>query len=97
MYRKYQSGKMTTTKSYRITALEKLGIFVSKWDIRFNQLRKYKEMWGHCNVPTRNHSELKQLGEICYISINLCLHIVMLVYVFVFPTNPFALELKASG
>jgi len=62
MYRKYQSGKMTTTKSYRITALEKLGIFVSKWDIRFNQLRKYKEMWGHCNVPTRNHSELKQLG-----------------------------------
>ena len=39
MYRKYQSGKMTTTKSYRITALEKLGIFVSKWDIRFNQVR----------------------------------------------------------
>lgn len=54
-----KEGKSSHMTDDRIRKLESIGfewVFVpntSSWDIRFQELLKYKEMFGHCNVPTK--------------------------------------------
>jgi len=60
-YREYQSGKRCTNKAHRMIALERLGVFSSKWEERYNELVEFKKVHGHCNVPTKS-KENQKLG-----------------------------------
>lgn len=60
-YKEYESGKRTTNKPHRMVALERLGVFVGRWEERYNELIEYKNTHGHCNVPTKS-KENKKLG-----------------------------------
>ncbi len=49
----------TLQESITAMCIDKLGF---SWDLRFGELRKYRERFGDCNVPS-NWTENKQLGR----------------------------------
>eukprot|EP00580_Thalassiosira_gravida_P003346 CAMPEP_0201603818 /NCGR_PEP_ID=MMETSP0492-20130828/4150_1 /ASSEMBLY_ACC=CAM_ASM_000837 /TAXON_ID=420259 /ORGANISM="Thalassiosira gravida, Strain GMp14c1" /LENGTH=326 /DNA_ID=CAMNT_0048067693 /DNA_START=138 /DNA_END=1118 /DNA_ORIENTATION=+ len=61
-YREYQSGRRCTNRAHRMIALERLGVFTSKWEEKYNELVEFKKVHGHCNVPTKS-KENQKLGN----------------------------------
>jgi len=64
-YRKMQNGKPSSLTPERVDELNRLGFTwtvrdnQSSWEDRFNELKEFKKMSGHCNVPkvyTKNPS-----------------------------------------
>lgn len=43
--------------------LEKMGLFVTQWQDKYNQLLEFKEQYGHCNVPTRSYKNVDERLE----------------------------------
>ena len=59
----YKAGKL---RKERIDALEEIGFEwdarKATWRRRFEELKRFQEENGHCNVPQRHAGELRQLG-----------------------------------
>eukprot|EP00026_Physarum_polycephalum_P005980 Phypoly_transcript_06019.p1 GENE.Phypoly_transcript_06019~~Phypoly_transcript_06019.p1 ORF type:complete len:513 (+),score=79.88 Phypoly_transcript_06019:139-1677(+) len=66
MKHSYKSGKLAPE---RIEALEQIGFTWKtekqqiRWDQRLEQLRQYKELHNHCNVPSTARGEYSGLGQ----------------------------------
>lgn len=62
--RAYRAGKLA---SDRVTQLERLGMIwdpiEASWQESFARLVRFKEHFGHCNVPTSRSSKHKHLGN----------------------------------
>jgi len=62
-----QRGKRLKISNERVSKLDSIGFIWNrnsdaKWEIMFEELRKFKEREGHCNVSTR-YSENPELGN----------------------------------
>ena len=55
-YRLKQEGRQCTLTDDRVLALKQIGFIwdshKAAWEERFNDLRGFKERFGHCNVPS---------------------------------------------
>ena len=57
-HRKLQQGLQTSLNEQRIASLNELGfkwairVGRTPWETRLNELKKFKEQHGHCNVPS---------------------------------------------
>lgn len=64
-YRLRTENKPSTMTDDRIAVLERIGFVwdshVAAWDDRMAELLEYKEMYGHCNVPS-NYTPNRQLA-----------------------------------
>jgi len=60
-YKAYCEGSKTTTRPFRINALEQLGVRWTprndKWMINYDKLKKFKEEHGTTVVPTKAHRD----------------------------------------
>ena len=65
-YFKFKDGKAAKITQERIDALNELGLqwalHEDKWNLRLEELKEFKRVHGHCNVPTLYPSN-KQLGS----------------------------------
>lgn len=56
-YKLRQSGQRSTITEERIRALDQVGFVwdshAAVWIERLEELKQYKEVHGHCNVPSR--------------------------------------------
>jgi hypothetical protein len=64
-YTLHREGKTAYMTTFRIQALESLGIewdcHSAAWEGRLSELADYRKIYGHCNVPER-YSEYPKLG-----------------------------------